>query len=138
MAQYTYVHNETAEAHSEENSKFNRETEADMLPISKGKHPKGGRYCILRGCYETRSSYNTMRDHLFFHHQFQKQMISHSEDYKQCCKTPPPFKNDKKQMLHQFKYCENAKKNLENLMSQVWNVTECHIYDDGVTLKSDI
>ena len=70
MAQYTYVYNETEEALSEEDSRFNRLTEAGMLPISKGEHPNGGRYCILRGCYEARRSYNTMRDHLFFHYKF--------------------------------------------------------------------
>ena len=30
------------------------------------------------------------------------------------------------------------KKNLEHIMSKVWDKTESHIYDDGFTMQSDM
>ena len=138
MAQYEYVYNDMKEALLDEDSGFNSLTEASMLPISRSAHPKGGRYCILRGCHEARRTYNTMRDHLFFHYKFRKQMRAHDVNYEKCCETPPPFMNENRRMLHRFKYCKNAQKNLEHIMSKVWDKTESHIYDDGFTMQSDM
>ena len=119
-------------------AQLDMDSEPSMLPISRNAHTNGGRYCIFRGCFETRTTYNTLRDHLFFHKAFRAQMIAHDVNYENCCETPPTFMNTNQKMLHRFKHCKNAPTNLKHIMSKVWYKTEEYIYDDGVTTQSDI
>ena len=106
------------------------DSEPSMIPISRNVHHKGGRYCIFKGCFEARKSYNTLRDHLFFHWAFRAQMKALDVNYQNCCESQPTFMNDNQKMLHRFKHCKNAPINLSHIMSKVADKTEEYIYDD--------
>ena len=101
-----------------------------MIPISRNSSPNGGRFCIFKGCFEKRHSYNALRDHLFFHMAFRQQMLEHDANYENCCEDKPHFRNKHIKMLHRFKYCKNAHTNLQHLVSRVWNTTDEYIYND--------
>ena len=66
-------------------------SQPSMLPISRNAHTNGGRYCIFKGCFETRKTYNTLRDHLFTHKAFRAQMIAHDVNYENCCESQPRY-----------------------------------------------
>ena len=108
-----------------------------MLPISSNAHRNGGRYCIFKGCFEAKNTYNILRDHIFTHRAFRAQMIELDVDYENCCEEQPTFMNPNQRMLHRFKYCRNAPENLKHIISKVWYRTEEYIYDDGVSTQRD-
>ena len=126
----------------------NQQPQPSMVPISRNASPKGGRYCIFKGCFEIRHSYNTMRDHILHHSAFRKQMMAYDKSYEHCCENTPHFRNAqmrcpgcqrasplacqacKRRWLHRFKLCPNAPANLRHLISKVWTTTEMFIYND--------
>ena len=101
-----------------------------MIPISRNSSTNGGRFCIFKGCFERRHSYNALRDHLFFHMAFRQKMLENDANYENCCEDKPHFRNKHIKMLHRFKYCKNAPKNLQHLVSRVWKTTDEYIYND--------
>ena len=101
-----------------------------MIPISRNASPNGGQFCIFKGCFEIRHSYNTLRDHLFHHTAVKKQMMAHDASYEYCCENRPHFRDEHMRWLHRFKTCVNAPANLRHLISKVWTTTKQYIYND--------
>ena len=51
-------------------------------------------------------------------------------NYKNCCTNQPIFKSSEHKMVHRFKSCENARKNLDHILDQIINTMEEYIFDD--------
>ena len=91
---------------------------------------RGGYYCPFKCCFEKRHCYASLRDHLFSHSVFKAEMNKLDFMYQNCCTSKPNFKSPNHRMMHRFKRCENARKNLDHILAQVIDTMEEYIFDD--------